>query len=96
MREARQINSELLELFFSDIKEGHALVIHLEIFQTTHLVIICSLQCCRLSEIVAIPGHTHNFFAEAHLVNEIGGLCNASVAGLLVSLIQHSLRLHAR
>ena len=59
MREARQINSELLELFFSDIKEGHALVIHLEIFQTTHLVIICSLQCCRLSEIVAIPGHTH-------------------------------------
>ena len=58
-REARQINSELLELFFSDIKEGHALVIHLEIFQTTHLVIICSLQCCRLSEIVAIPGHTH-------------------------------------
>ena len=59
MREARQINSELLELFFSDIKEGHALVIHLEIFQTTHLVIICSLQCCRLSEIVAIPCHTH-------------------------------------
>ena len=59
MREARQINSELLELFFSDIKEGHALVIHLEILQTTHLVIICSLQCCRLSEIVAIPGHTH-------------------------------------
>ena len=59
MREARQINSELLELFFSDIKEGHALVIHLEIFQTTHLVIISSLQCCRLSEIVAIPGHTH-------------------------------------
>ena len=59
MIEARQINSELLELFFSDIKERHALVIHLEILQTTHLVIICSLQCCRLSEIVAIPGHTH-------------------------------------
>ena len=59
-------------------------------------MIICSLQCCPLSEIVAIPGHTHLFFAKAHLVNEIGGLCNASVARLLVSLIQHSLRLQAR
>ena len=59
-------------------------------------MIICSLQCCRLSEIVAIPGHTDLYFAEDHLVNEIGGLCNASVAGLLVSLIQHNLRLQAR
>ena len=62
--------------------------------QTTYFVIICSLQCCRLSEIVAIPGHTRLFFAEAHLVNEIGELCNASVARLLVSLIQHSMRLN--
>ena len=59
-------------------------------------MIICSLQCCLLSEIVVIPGHTHFFFAEAHMVNEIGGLCNASMARLLVSLIQHSLRLQAR
>ena len=45
---------------------------------------------------MAIPGHTDFFFAEDHLVNEIGGLCNASVARLLVSLIQHSLRLQDR
>ena len=64
------INSELLEQFFIDIKEGHALVIHLKILQTTYFVIIYSLQCSGLSEIVAIPGHTHLFFAEAHLVNE--------------------------
>ena len=62
----------------------------------THFVVICSLQCCGLTEIVTIPGHTHLFFAEAHLVNEIGGLCNASVARLLVSFIQYSLRLQAR
>ena len=49
-----------------------------------------------LSEIVVISGHTHFFFAEAHLVNEIDGLCDASVARLLVSLMQHSLRLQAR
>ena len=59
-------------------------MIHLEILQTTYFVIICSLQWCWLSEIVAIPGHTHLFFAEAHLVDEIDGLCNASVASLLV------------
>ena len=50
-------------------KKGHALVIHLKILQTTYFVIIYSLQCSRLSEIVAIPGHTHLFFAEAHLIN---------------------------
>ena len=65
-----KINSEWLEQFFSDIKEGHALVIHLKILQTTYFLIIYSLQWSRLSEIVAIPGHTHLFFAEAHLVNE--------------------------
>ena len=86
--------SEWLEQFFSDIKEGHALFIHLEILQTTYFMIICFLQCCLLSEIVAIPGHTHLFFAEAHFVNEIGGLCNASVARLIVSLIQHSMKLN--
>ena len=59
-------------------------MIHLEILQTTYFVIICSLQCSRLSEIVAIPGHNHLFFAEAHLVDEIDVLCNASVARLLV------------
>ena len=88
MRDARQNKFRMAQkVFFSDIKEGHALVIHLEILQTTYFVIICSLQCCRLSEIVAIPGHTDLYFAKAHLVNEIGGLCNASVAGLLLSLI---------
>ena len=65
------MNSEWLEQFFIDIKEGHALVvIHLKILQTTYFVIISSLQCSGLSEIVAMPGHTHLFFAEAHLVNE--------------------------
>ena len=68
-REAKII-SEWLEQLFSDIKEGHALVIHLKILQTTYFVIIYSLQCSQLSEIVAYPGHTHLFFAEAHLVNE--------------------------
>ena len=69
MIDARQNNSEWLEQFFIDIKEGHALVIHLKIFQTTYFVIIYSLQCSRLSEIVAIPGYTRLFFAEDHLVN---------------------------
>ena len=90
------MNSQWIQQFFSVIKEGHALVIHLEILQTTYFVIICSLQCCRLSEIVAIPSHTYLFFAKDHLVNEIERLCNASVARLLVSLIQHNLRLHTR
>ena len=49
--------------------------------------------CLRLWQFLVIPTC---FFAVAHLVNEIGGLCNASVADLLVSLIQHSLRLQAR
>ena len=89
------MNSEWLEQFFSVIRERHPLVIHLEFLRTTYLVIICSLHCCPLSEIVVISSHTH-FFAEAHLVNELDGLCNASVARLLVSLIQHSLRLQAR
>ena len=40
---------------------------------------------------MATPGYTHLFFAESHLVNEIGELCNASVARLFVSLIEHSL-----
>ena len=65
-----KINSEWLEQFFSAIKEGHALVIYLKILQTTYFLIIYSLQCSRLSEILAIPGHTHLSFAEAHLVNE--------------------------
>ena len=65
-----KINYEWLEQFILDIKEGHALVIHLKILQTTYFVIIYSLQCSRLSVIVAIPGHTHLFFAEDHLVNE--------------------------
>ena len=69
-RRKGKINSEWLEQLFSDIKEGHALVIHLKILQTTHFVFIYSLQCSRLSEIVAIPCHTFLFFAEAHLVNE--------------------------
>ena len=47
-----KINSEWLEQFFSYIKEWHPLVIHLENLQTTYFVVICSLQCCRLSEIV--------------------------------------------
>ena len=89
-----KINSEWLKKIFSDIKEGHALVIHLEILQITYFVIICSLQCCRLSEIVAIL--VILTCGEDFLVNEIERLCNASVAGLLVSLIQHSLRLQAR
>ena len=75
-----KINSEWLEQFFIDIKEGHALVIHLKILQTTYSVIIYSLQCSGLSEIVAMPGLTH-FFAEAHLVNEKVG-CNAPAARL--------------
>ena len=65
-----KINSEWLEQLISDIKEGHVLVIHLKILQTIYFVIIYSLPCSWLSEIVAIPGHTHLFFAEAHLVNE--------------------------
>ena len=58
MRDARQNKFRMAQTVFSYIKEGHALVIHLEILQTTYFVIICSLQCCQLSEIVAIPGHT--------------------------------------
>ena len=38
MGDARENNSEWLEQFFSDIREGHALVIHLEIIQTTYFV----------------------------------------------------------
>ena len=45
---------------------------------------------------MAIPGHTHLLFAYVRLVNEICGLCNASVAGLLVPSIQHSLRLQVK
>ena len=58
-------------------------------------MIINSLQCSGLSEIVAMPGLTHFFFAEAHLFNEKVGY-SAPAARLLVSLILHSLRLHAR
>ena len=90
-----KIDSEWLEQFFSDIKDGQTLINHLEILQTSSLI-ICSLQHLPVSEIVETPGHTHLFFAPAHLVIEIGGLCNASVARLLVSLIQYSLRLQAR
>ena len=53
-----KIKSERLEQFFSDIKEGHALVIHLEILQTTYFVIIWSLQavgCLRLWQFLVIP-----------------------------------------
>ena len=57
----------------------------MKFFKQHILLIICSLQCHWLSEIVAIPGHTHLFVAPAHLVNEIGGLCNTLVARLLVS-----------
>ena len=39
----------------------------------------------QLSEFLPIPGHTHLFFALAYMVTVIGGLCNASVARLLVS-----------
>ena len=46
-------------------------LIYLVILQTTYFVDYISLQCRQLSEIVAIPGHAH-FFAQAHLVNEIG------------------------
>ena len=35
-------------------------------------------------------------FALTYMFNVIGGQCNASVARLLVSLIQHSLRLQTR
>ena len=88
--------SKWLEQFFSDIKDGQTLINHLEILQTTSFFIICSLQHLPLSEIVETPGYTHLFFAPAHLVIEIGGLCNASVARFLVSLIQYSLRLQVR
>ena len=91
-----KLNSEWLKQIFSDIKEGHALVIHLEILQTTYFVIRCSLQCCWLSEIVAIPGHTDLFFGQGSLGQWNRWAVNASVAGLLVSLIQHGLRLQAR
>ena len=70
----------------------------LKFFKHYLFLIICFSQQRQLSEIVAIPGHTHLFFALAYLVNVIGGLCNASVARLHVSLIpvQQSLRLQAR
>ena len=80
-----KIDSEWLKQFFSDIKDGQTLISHLEILQTTSFFIICSLQQRRLSEIVAIPGHTHLFFALAYLFNEIGGLCNGGKVACIIN-----------
>ena len=40
MRDARKNNSEWLEQFVTDIKDGHALDIHFEIFQQHNVLII--------------------------------------------------------
>ena len=75
-----KINSEWLEQFFIDIKEGHALVIHLKILQTTYLwlyIPYSAMGCLRLWQCLVLP----TFFAEAHLVNEKVG-CNAPAARL--------------
>ena len=87
-----KINPEWLKQFFSVIKEGHSLVIHLEILQTTYFVIIrpySAAGCLRLWQFLVM------FFVAAHLVNEIGGLCNGSEARCLYH-IKLSLRLQAR
>ena len=58
MREARQINSEWVEQFFSDIKEGHALVIHLEIPPQYSVLIILvpysAISCLSLCQFLVI------------------------------------------
>ena len=59
MSDARQNKFRMARTVFIYQRRVHAVVIHLEILQTTSFVVKCSLQYCRLSEIVAIPGHTH-------------------------------------
>ena len=59
MRETGKINSEWLEQFFSDIKEGHALVIHLEILPQHSVLIILipysAISCLSLCQFLVIP-----------------------------------------
>ena len=87
MREARQNIFRMAGTVFSDIKEGHALVIYLEILPQHSvlniLVPFSAISCLSLCPFLIIP----TCFFPTNMVNVKGGLCNASVARLLVSLI---------
>ena len=69
MREARQNKFRIAEQFFSDIKEGHALVMHLEILPQYSVSIILvpysAISCLSLCQFLVIP----TCFFPTHMVN---------------------------
>ena len=71
MREARQNKFRMTGTIFSDIKEGHALVIHLEILPQYSVLIILvpysAISCLSLWQFLVIP--TCLFFS-THMVNK--------------------------